>query len=396
MSDPHNSALEQKLSAKTSKKLLVVCSFAWSITAFRGDLIKELKDNGYTVLCAIPEADSEYHKELDAHDIDYVSYPLARAGMNPLKDLQTIFALTKIVKAHQIDLVFPYTIKPVIYGSIAARLNRTPVVALISGLGFTFSRASRKALFLEKLNTFLYRVAMSKSTYLIFQNSDDLTLFKKLGIAKTDANCSYVDGSGINIERFPQRPPAPTDTPVRCLMVARLIREKGVLLYIQAAERLKKDYPDAVFTLVGATESTPSAVEPALIQKYHDQGTIRFTGQLADVGPEYQAADIFVLPSYYREGIPRSILEAMASGLAIVTTDSPGCRETVDKGQNGFLVEPQDVSDLTNKLRELLASSDKVRAMGAASRQLAETRFNVREINRQMVAVFNKVITPAS
>jgi glycosyltransferase involved in cell wall biosynthesis len=396
MSGLHSSTREAQITkhaATKSKNLLVVCSAAWSITAFRGDLIEELKDSGYTVLCAIPDSTSDKQLgELADRNINYVLYPLARSGMNPFKDFRTLIALVRIIRSNHINLVFPYTIKPVIYGSLAARINRTPVVALITGLGFSFSRASRKARVLEKLNILLYRASISKSTHLIFQNPDDLKLFKKVGITQADSNCTFVDGSGINTIRFPQRSIPAIKRATRFLMVSRLIREKGVLLYIEAAKQLKKDYPEVQFSLVGSVESTPSAIPPLLIREHHEQGTIRFVGQLDDVGPEYQASDVFVLPTYYREGIPRSILEAMSSGLAIITTDSPGCRETVKDSDNGFLVEPQNIMELTNKIKLLIDSPDRVYKMGAASRKLSETRFNVTVINKQMLVVFDKAI----
>lgn len=392
MSNPVGRATNQGTAENNAQTILVICSFAWSVVSFRGDMIKALESEGYNVLCAVPDSPGGSYPELDAHGINYVSYPLARSGMNPIKDLVTLFALTRIIRKHKINVVFPYTIKPVIYGTLAGRVNRIPVIALITGLGLSFSGTSRKARALEILNTLMYRVAISGSTHLIFQNADDLALFEKKGIARNKSRCSVVDGSGINIESFPQRDYGSYNGPVRFLMVARLIEEKGVMLYIEAAQTLKKEFPDVVFSLVGSSETTPSAVDPAIIQRYHEEGSLRFVGKLDDVTPEYQAADVFVLPTYYREGIPRSILEALSSGMAVVTTDSPGCRETVENNVNGFLVKTQDVTDLTDKLRTLISQPEKVKEMGMASRKLAESRFNVTVINGHIVKVFETAL----
>jgi glycosyltransferase involved in cell wall biosynthesis len=253
--------------------------------------------------------------------------------------------------------------------------------ALISGLGYGFGRETLRQRFLSLVMSALYKLSLKRSDGVIFQNSDDEALFIARGLTCRDKT-SLVAGSGVNLAQFS---PAPLpDQPVFLLM-ARLIPEKGVREYVAASKLVRKEIPEARFLLAGWVESRRGAITTSELESWREEGVIEYLGVLEDVRPALAQAAVYVLPSYYREGVPRSALEALSMGRAIITTDLPGCRETVVPDENGMLVKPRDPDGLANAMMRLARSAPRRSSMGAASRRLAERRFATEHVNAAML-----------
>ncbi len=374
------------------KRIMILASFANSLLHFRGDFITSLIENDFEVVGAAPDMPEDVANKLKQLGATPVSFSLQRTGQNPFKDWKSVRELKEIIKANKIDLVFPYTIKPVIYGSMAANMIKVPVISLITGLGFSFSGSSRKAKIMEYITVFLYKLSIRKNKLVIFQNIDDYHLFLKKKIISKDQKYQIVDGSGVNLDRYPFRVNKKDSNKVKFILVARLIKEKGVDLFLDAASKLNKKYPDAEFHVIGAPDKSPSAIKLERLNDLQAQNIIVYHGKQDNIPDHLYRSDIFVLPSYYREGVPRSILEALSVGMPVVTTDAPGCRETVINEQNGFLIKPNDLDSLTNALEYFLQNPDRIEVMGIESRKMAETKFDVKIINNNLLNAIEAVM----
>ncbi|MGV6831729.1 MAG: glycosyltransferase family 4 protein [bacterium] len=375
-----------------NKRILLIASLYNSLYYFRGDFIKELIDNGYEVYTLAPNLHDKVNKQLTDLGAQTLEFDLSRTGINPLKDLKSINQLKHIIKEYKIDLVFPYTIKPVIYGSIAANKCNVPVISLITGLGFTFTGISRKARLLQKLNETLYRFALKKNKYIVFQNDDDRQLFYERKILNSQHKTDLVSGSGINLNRYPYRENNKITNDISFVIVARMIAEKGIALFIDAAKKLKEKYPEAQFHLIGSPLTSPTAIKEEVLLKANEEGTCIYHGSQNDISGHLTAKDIFVLPSYYREGIPRSILEALSIGMPIITTKTPGCKETVKKDYNGILIEPRSLDPLIEAMEFFLMNKEKIKEYGSNSRTYAEERFDVNIINKHLLKLIDKTL----
>tara|TARA_R110000744_G_scaffold376553_1_gene490870 strand:+ start:15995 stop:17146 length:1152 start_codon:yes stop_codon:yes gene_type:complete len=369
------------------RKILIVCSLTESLRNFRKDLISAFLDHGLNVYTASPNSNPEIFEELTKMGVIPLQYHLQRNGLNPLKDLISIWDIKKIVNTHDIDLIFPYTIKPVIYGSIAGRITGKPTISLITGLGLTFSQASKKAQILQHFTEVLYRLAIRKNKAIIFQNTDDLELFRQKGLISENQIAHVVDGSGINLEKYPFRINNNTTKRKIFVLVARLIKEKGVELFIEAAKVLKPKFPDAEFHIIGEPVLSVSSIRIEELEELHRHNIVVYHGFQKNIAKFLNSSDVFVLPSYYREGIPRSILEALSVGMPIITTDTPGCRETIILDQNGILIEPKLLDPLIDAINFFLDNPDKIKPMGIRSRKLAEDRFRVEIINKKIMNI---------
>lgn len=374
------------------KNVLIIASLANSLPHFRGDFIAELVKQGYTVFAAAPDFPKEVSDRLSSLGATPIPFDLDRTGLNPINDFKSILQIKKIILDYNIDLVFPYTIKPVVYGSIAANMARIPVISLITGLGFTFSGASKKAKFLQKITKRLYRYSLRKNKLVIFQNEDDRKLFLDNGILSKKQNTDIVNGSGVNLERYPFRVARVDTQNVKFVIVARLIKEKGIQLFMDAAVELKKTYPLAEFHIIGGMADPPSGVNMETVTQLHDSKIITFHG-LKDNVPEFlKDMHVFVLPTFYREGVPRSILEALSVGMPVITTNTPGCKETIVPEKNGFLIPPKELAPLMDACRYFIENPSSIETMGKASRNLAETKFDVNIINRALVSHINATL----
>lgn len=365
--------------------VLVLASHAPSLVNFRGPLIAEMVRRGWRVTAAAPDFDGGTHAALVALGARPVDVPMARTGMNPLADLAYRKSLIALFRRERPDVLLAYTIKPVIWGLLAARaagVGRS--VALITGLGYAFTDGTGgglKRMLAGVMAASLYRLALGRADRVLFQNPDDRDLFLERGLLRDRGQISVVDGSGVDLDHY--RPAPLPDAPV-FLMIGRLLGAKGVREYATAALALKARHPDARFQLVGWRDPGPDTVGEDELQGWIDGG-IEHLGRLDDVRPAIAAARVYVLPSY-REGTPRSVLEAMAMGRPVITTDAPGCRETVEDGVNGLRVPPRDAGALEAAMERLILHPEQAAAMGEASLERVRARYDVHRVNAQILS----------
>ena len=308
---------------------------------------------------------------------------LKRTGIDPVADCRTLVRLWRIMIQIQPEYVLGYTVKPVIYGSYAAWLAGVPNrYSIITGLGYAFTgKPLGKRGLLRKLLQLLYRLSLSKNRKVFFQNPDDEALFRKLELLPPRIPSRVVNGSGVDVADYPLAtlPEKPT-----FLLIARLLGDKGVREYAKAASKVRAQYPQVKFKLVGWIDNNPDAIDQRELDAWVGAGTLEFLGKLSDVRPAISDSTVYVLPSY-REGTPRTVLEAMAMGRPVITTDAPGCRETVIDGENGFLVPVQAVDELAAAMIKFIEDPGLTARMGKRSRQIAEERYDVHKVNEFML-----------
>lgn len=360
-------------------RVLLIASYPESIPAFRGPLIQALVASGCEVHVAAPGIGSllQIRDALVAMGATLHDIPLRRTGTNPIADLGLLLALFRLVRKLRPTATLPYTIKPVVYGTLAAWLAGVPRrFALVTGLGYVFT-GDRQGL-VKRIISRLYRAALGRTHKAFFQNPDDERHFRELGILPPHVPSVVVNGSGVDVDAYPFQPVA--EAPPVFLMIGRLLGDKGVREYAEAARRVKQRFPAARFLLVGWIDENPDAIAQSDLDAWIVSGAIEFLGKLDDVRPAIEAASVYVLPSY-REGTPRTVLEAMAMGRAVITTDAPGCRETVVDGDNGFLVPVQSVDALAEAMSRFIADPGLAARMGLRSRRIAEDKYDVRKVN---------------
>ncbi|NAR88838.1 glycosyltransferase [Acinetobacter haemolyticus] len=371
---------------------LIISSFLPSVLNFRGKLLEAIHQQGYEIHIIAPDMTSfptEHEKLLNlGYYVHEVS--MQRTGTNPASDLKTLLSIYTLINKIKPDYVLSYTIKPVIYGTLAAWLAKVPNrYALITGLGYAFQNVetqSQRSIF-QKLVHGLYQQALSRSHKVFFQNPDDLKLFQDLKLLKAQIPTVVVNGSGVNVADFNVLPlPVSADQKIKIsfLLIARLLGDKGVREYAEAAKIIKHKYPHVEFNLVGWIDENPSAIRQQELDQWAASNILKYWGKLSDVRPAIAESSVYVLPSY-REGTPRTVLEAMAMGRAIITTDAPGCRETVIQGENGFLVEVKSVNSLMNAMQEFINNPALIEQMGQRSREIALNKYDVHQVNRYMM-----------
>ncbi|AKX49192.1 glycosyl transferase [Thiopseudomonas alkaliphila] len=367
--------------------VLIVASLAGSLVGFRKPLIVFLISKGFVVHVAAPELlnNKKVMTELVPLGVFMHDLSMSRTGISPTQDFKTVISLWRLMIKVKPNAVLSYTIKPVIYGTLAAWLARVPKrFALITGLGYAFQESTdSKRSIVKKIAHGLYKLALSKSHTTFFQNPDDEQLFKQLGILKKSANTVVVNGSGVGLEDYPLASLPEYKYP-RFLFIGRLLGDKGVREYAEATQLVKKQYPSVEFDLVGRIDINPNAIKQKELDKWIADGQLNYFGQLKDVKPRIAACSVYVLPSY-REGTPRSVLEAMSMGRAIITTDAPGCRETVVNGVNGYLVPVQNSKALAEAMIKLIENPELIASMAAESRRIAEEKYDVNIVNEQMI-----------
>jgi glycosyltransferase involved in cell wall biosynthesis len=309
---------------------------------------------------------------------------MSRAGLNPLKDFSTFMALWGLMRRVRPNKVLSYTIKPVIYGTLAAALSGVSQrYAMITGLGYAFTgQATGLRQYVQKVVQLLYKLALARASKVFFQNPDDRALFKHLGLVPAQTPTVVVNGSGVDVASFTVQP-LPTSN-IHFLLIARLLGDKGIREYAQAARLLKIQYPEVSCSLVGWVDQNPSSIKQEELESWVNSGDLHYLGKLEDVRPAIAACSVYVLPSY-REGTPRTVLEAMAMGRAIITTDAPGCRETVVHGDNGFLVLIQSVESLLSAMIRFVENPKLASSMGIRSREIAENKYDVNKVNDVML-----------
>jgi glycosyltransferase involved in cell wall biosynthesis len=368
-------------------RLGLITNQAFSISNFRGPLVRALVARGITVLALAPDYDETSRAAVRALGAEPIDSSMCRSGTNPLRDLLDLFRLARQLRGLRLDISFAYFIKPVIYGTLAAR--RAGIArrfAMIEGAGYVFTEEEHPSLRRRLLRGFvtrLYRLGLAQAHKVFLLNRDDRELF--VGERMVEAGkVEMLNGIGLDLEHFRT---APLPGPPACfVLVARLLREKGVYDYVDAARLVKAKHSAARFLLLGSVDLNPGSVREAEVRAWVDEGVIEWPGQVSDVRQWIAQAGVFVLPSYYREGLPRSTQEAMAMGRAIITTNAPGCRETVEDGVNGFAVPVRDPQALAAAMLRFVEHPELIDPMGRASRRMAESRFDVHEINARILA----------
>ncbi|QOD11862.1 glycosyltransferase family 4 protein [Psychrobacter sp. 28M-43] len=372
-------------------KFLIYANYLPHVLNFRGKLLEAIANLGYEVHVLAPDIDSHTKDYNTLLALGYIVHavPMQRTGTNPIADMKTLIVTYRLLRDIQPDYMLSYTIKPIIYGTLAAWLAKVPKrFVLLSGLGYTFQEVeeSGKRSGFQKLVHGLYQQALSRSTKVFFQNPDDLNLFKKLQILKSSIPAVIVNGSGVDVADFNVLP-FPTNESGNIipsfLLIARLLKDKGIVEYTEAAKIIKEQYPSAQFHLVGWIDENPAAIDQVQLDEWIASGIINYWGKLDDVRPAIAASSVYVLPSY-REGTSRSVLEAMAMGRPIITTDAPGCRETVTEGLNGYLVPIKTVNELSSAMEKFVVNLELITTMGKESRKLTEDIYDVHKVNAFM------------
>ncbi|NIP87895.1 MAG: glycosyltransferase family 4 protein [Gammaproteobacteria bacterium] len=360
-----------------SRRVVLVYNTMSYLVRFRAELIEALASRGYGVIALAPvDASQQTLERLGAR---CVPLSLERYSANPFTEIASFAAIVRTLWRSRPCIVLSFTIKPVIYASLAGRfIGGVQTHSMITGRGSVFLDGSRRGRLRRRVVEALYRIALADNGRVFFQNNADSAYFVAKRLVRPE-QVSVVPGSGVNLERF--RAPAREPADPAFIMVARLLREKGVAEFVQAARRLAARHPSACFRLVGPFDDNPSALRREELLALLGDGPVEYLGEVGDVREALGCAWVFVLPSYYAEGTPRSILEALAMGMPVVTTDTPGCRETVDEGHNGFVVPARNVPRLAEAMERFLLDPSLAQSMGRRSRQIAAERYDVRVIN---------------
>jgi glycosyltransferase involved in cell wall biosynthesis len=366
-------------------KVLVLSSLAYSLTNFRGALLKEMRQRGHVVVAAAPDRDAKVEEWLAGEGISFRLTPMQRTGTNPFSDLRLLWSYVRLMREEKPDLVLAYTQKPIIFGGLAARISRiTLFYALMSGLGHVFSAEASHAGWFPRLVARLYREGLRKVKAVFVFNADDRADMIGLGIVKPSQRVIQVPGSGVDLGHFTAR--SLPDGKLSFLLVGRLMRDKGIFEFLEAARLLHAECPHCEFSILGRYETeNPTGLDQRQCDEIAAEYPVRFIPGTDDVRPFLAACSVFVLPSFYREGLPRTILEAMATGRAIITTDMPGCRDPIEDGANGFLVAPHDAESLLSAMRQFVGRPELAAVMGLRSRQIAESTYDVHKVNKLLL-----------
>lgn len=362
-------------------KIVVLSSYTPSLFWFRIDMMKAFQQCGHQVIAVGPDSSEKWNDSFKEVGIEYRQVFTARNGMNPITDVKSYFALKEFFKQEKPDKLFVYQAKAISYGSVAAKkYGKTEIYPLVAGLGSIFRGTGLKNWFLRMAMSVLYKNAFRYADKVFMQNQDDVNDIVNAGVLKRD-KIVMMNGSGVNTEKFCVKdfPNVPT-----FLFIGRLIRDKGVGEYLDACRIIKRNYKTVCCLLVGPYDSNPSALKPDELKTYIDDGSVQYFGEQKDVRPFIEQASVYVLPSYH-EGTPKTVLEAMSMGRAIITTDAPGCRETVIDGINGCLVPVKNVEAIVEKMEYLIDNFAEVERMGKESRAIAVERFDVNKVNASVI-----------
>ncbi|MEL4292819.1 glycosyltransferase family 4 protein [Shewanella xiamenensis] len=371
------------------KCILFVVNVDWFFISHRLPIAIEAVNRGYDVHVAC--ADTGKISEIEGYGISVHPISLARSGTNILREFETFLDIYKVCKKVAPDIVHGVTIKPVVYSSLVSRLlGIKRRVFSISGLGYVFIDQSFKVKVIRRLVSFLYRLGLNNpNSSVIFQNTSDMSVFKKLNIVNHE-QCRLIRGSGIDLSVYKHSPLPQVDKPV-VMFLARLLKDKGVVEFCEAAHCLKQKGCNADFVLVGDLDpQNPNSLDGALLKMYQKQGDVTHWGYSNNVASVIAMSYMMVLPSY-REGLPKSLIEAAAIGRAVVTTDVPGCRDAIEPGVSGILVPARQIEPLADAIEHLLKDNNKCKEMGNYGRKLAERAFDIRSVVHKHFCIYEEV-----
>lgn len=361
-------------------KILVLANFGIGLYNFRKELLEELIRQNNEVYISLPN--DKYVPKLESIGCKFIDTPVSRRGTNPITDFKLFMKYMKIIKNIKPDVVLTYTIKPNVYGGMACRLMNVPYLPNITGLGTAVENGG----LLQKITLLLYKISMKRASCVFFQNEDNYRFFqnKKIKVNRT----RIIPGSGVNTQYF-YLLPYPSDEVVEFVFISRIMKEKGIDQYLGAAEYIKKKYPNTKFHVLGFCEENYKYK----LKKLHEKGIICYHGMQDDVRNFHRRSHCTIHPTYYPEGMSNVILESAACGRPVITTNRSGCREIVDDGVNGFIVEEQNTQDLIKKIEKFLALDyeDKVK-MGLAGRKKVEEQFDRQIIVDAYIEEIQKVL----
>ncbi|QTA85990.1 glycosyltransferase family 4 protein [Desulfonema magnum] len=370
------------------KKIFLISRCAWTLYNFRAGLMRNLKTKNYTVVGG-GDSDDGFGDKIEAMGVPFKSLPVSKKAISPFADILLFLTLFKWYRYEKPDIVHHFTIKPVIYGSLAARLARVPrIINTVTGLGFVFSE--KKVTLLRYLVKWLYRLALRGSHFTFFLNQDDLNFFLSQGLANAQKT-GLLPGEGVDCQFFSPEfvSDSVSEKPITFLMVSRMLRDKGVFEFVEAARLVKDQFSKVQFQLLGGRdERNPNVISQKDLDLWHSEGVVAWLGELADVRPVITKADVVVLPSFYGEGVPRVLLEAAAMGKPVITTDAVGCREVVDDGVNGFLVPVKNADALAQAMTRMIEDAEMRRTMGIAGRKKAEQAFDERIVIEKILGTY--------
>ena len=373
--------------------MVIIGNTASMMLNFRSDLIKELLLNNWTVYAFVCDFNEEQLKKLEGLGTKPIIYKMNRAGLNPFSDFRTIYELKSKINQIKPDIVFSYFTKPVIYGSLAAKLAKIQkVVGMIEGLGSPFTEHKNGQTIKIKVIKFvqisLYRIVFPFLDKIIFLNKDDpIDLIEKNKIFTTKDAVKVLGPIGLNLKDYPYKAWDDSKS-VSFIFVARLLAEKGIYEYLEAAKLVKLKYPKTIFKVIGGLDlENPYGLSQSELDKLIASKLIEYPGYVNNVSEHIADSAVFVLPSYYREGVPRSTQEAMAIGRPVITTDVPGCRDTVIDGVNGFLIPKWDVNVLVEKMCFFIENLEQINIMGKESYKIACEKFDVHKVNKKLFEI---------
>ena len=370
-------------------KIVIIGTVASSFLSFRAHLIQALLAKSYTIYAFTSEYSQDELNDIAALGAIPITYELSRGGINPLADAKATYALCKKIKEINPDLVFSYFSKPVIFGTLAARLAKVPrVIGMLEGLGYAFTEQpeglSKKAQLIKSIQVFLYKIALPKLDNIIFLNPDDpkdLLEAYHIKVKQVD----ILGGIGLDLNEYNYQSIENIESPINFLFIGRMLKEKGIHDFTAAAKIVKQSYPNVQFTVLGAIDSSnPGALQQSELDRLVSLNIINYPGKVDNVQKWIAASHVFVLPSY-REGVPRSTQEAMAIGRAVITTDVPGCRETVIDGVNGFLVEKWNPEELAERMIYFIEHPEEIKKMGYESYKIAQDKFDADKVNKRLI-----------
>jgi glycosyltransferase involved in cell wall biosynthesis len=374
-------------------KIAIIGTVASSFYGFRAGLIKALREKQYVIYAFTSEYSMDDLKKIEALGAIPVTYKLNRGGVNPLADAKATYALSKKIKEIAPDLVFSYFSKPIIFGTLAARMAKVPrVIGMLEGLGYAFTDQpeglNNKTKLIKNIQVLLYKISLPQLDKIIFLNPDDpkdLLAFYNIKVKKLE----ILGGIGLDLDNYGFQAIKSIESPIKFLFIGRMLKEKGIHDFIAAAKTVKQSYPNVEFTVLGAIDtSNLGALKQWELDHLISLNIINYPGQVDNVQDWIAQSHVFVLPSY-REGVPRSTQEAMAMGRAVITTDVPGCRETVIDGVNGFLVEKWNPKALADKMIYFIEHPEQIKAMGDESYKLAQEKFDSDKVNQRLIKMLS-------